>query len=118
MRFMLYRFLTFIILFFTVTYSMAEPANAENFLLCNFDEDISNIGTMDQSSDDPWSALIDVYLDSEGNGTYQHLYVSSGSLESGSFSYSVKKDGQLTILAPGDIPVEHGILSPHRRLTI
>ena len=57
----------------------------------------------DQSSHNaPWSALTRICLDGNGNGTYQDLYTSDNDpLESGSFTYSIAADGQLTIYTEG-----------------
>jgi hypothetical protein len=49
----------------------------------------------------PWSGLVRIYLDGNGNGTYQDLYTSDNDPESGSFTYSIAPDGMLTIYVMG-----------------
>jgi hypothetical protein len=52
-------------------------------------------------SNSPWSDLVRIYLDGNGNGTYQDLYTSDNDPESGSFTYSIAADGMLTIYVMG-----------------
>ena len=49
----------------------------------------------------PWAGRIEHTFDGNGNGTYQQLENSSGSTNSGSFTYSVASDGKLSVTGEG-----------------
>ncbi len=81
---------------------LAFTKPAGDYLMSDFEnEDVGG---------NPWSGLIAINLDGNGNGTIRDLYTSdTDPLESGSFTYLVSSDGSLTINAGSD--TFHGIVS-------
>ena len=72
------KFITYtviIILSVCVGTCLAGPNVIGDFVMCNFGEDVDQVGTVHQSSDEPEAALVTIYLDGQGNGTWQEQYV-------------------------------------------
>ena len=91
-------------LIFGTSLCFASPNPNGDFIVADFED-----GT---GFNNPWAALSLVNLDGNGTGTYEELYTSDPPpyvFESGSFTYSIADDGQLTIYA-GSFQF-HGIVS-------
>jgi hypothetical protein len=88
------------------------------YLMCQFVDEIDNLGP-GQSADTPASGIIEVTLDGQGNGTFREIYSSnpSGQAGSGTLTYTLTSNGELTVNAPGGGPI-NGVMSNDGNLFI
>jgi len=89
---------------------MSNASTKGTYLMCEFTDDIDDLDLPSQSADDPYTGLMEIKMDGEGNGTFRRLYASSSDSESGTFTYSITSDGVLTVTPP-DAIIVNGIVS-------
>ena len=88
------------------------------YIMCQFVDEIENLGLV-QSADTSAAGIIEVTLDGQGNGTFREIYSSnpSGQTGSGTLTYTLTSNGELTVNAPGGGPI-NGVMSKNGNLFI
>ena len=72
------------------------------YIMCQFADEIDNLGP-GQTADNPASGIIEVTLDGQGNGSFKEIDSSnpSGQTGSGTLTYTLNSNGEMTVNAPG-----------------
>ena len=88
------------------------------YILCQLADEIDNPGP-GQTADSPVASIIEVTLDGKGQGTFKGLYSSrsAGGLDSGTFSYSLNANGEISVSTSGGGPI-NGVMSKNGELLI
>jgi len=88
------------------------------YTMCQFTDEIDNPGP-GQTADRPAANIIELKLDGQGKGTFKEIYSSNpgGGPGSGTFTYTLSVNGELTVNAPSGGPI-NGVISKDGNLLL